>query len=237
MTEADWLYADKVDRLIEYLFFQRKTSDRRLRLFACACCRQVERFIEDFGVKETLRLAEDFADHDDLRVELQTAITDARRRYGTIPAGMPSYHPADAAREAVLRAGDFGYDPRFYEANDDHPYLLWAAIYAQYALEVEDDSIEGTRVVMAEQVNFLHDIIGNPFCPMIAHPSWLVWGDSTVVKLAQGIYDERAFGRLPVLADALEEAGCDNAEILAHCRGSGPHVRGCWVVDLLLGKE
>ena len=59
----------------------------------------------------------------------------------------------------------------------------------------------------------------------------------TVRRLAQTIYAERAFDRLPILADALEDAGCDNADILAHCRGPGPHVRGCWVVDLLLGKE
>ena len=57
------------------------------------------------------------------------------------------------------------------------------------------------------------------------------------VKLAQGIYEERAFDRLPILADALEDAGCDNADILSHCRGPGPHARGCWVVDLLLGKK
>jgi hypothetical protein len=69
------------------------------------------------------------------------------------------------------------------------------------------------------------------------HPSWLRWDDGTIPKLAQAIYDERAFDHLPVLADALEEAGCANADILAHCRGPGEHVRGCWVVDLLLGKE
>ncbi len=60
---------------------------------------------------------------------------------------------------------------------------------------------------------------------------------STVAALAQTIYADRAFDRLPILADALEEAGCDNADILTHCRGDGPHVRGCWVVDLILGKE
>jgi hypothetical protein len=184
-----------------------------------------------------LQLAEGYVDHDDLRLELQTALTDARRRYGTLLAGMPSYHPADAAREAVLRAGGFADDPRFYEANDDSPYPLWAARYAQYALEVEDDSIDGTQIVMAQQVKLLHDIIGNPFRHVIVHPPWLIWGDNTVVKLAQGIYDERAFDRLPILADALEEAGCDKPEMLAHCRGAGPHVRGCWVVDLALLRE
>ena len=69
------------------------------------------------------------------------------------------------------------------------------------------------------------------------HPSWLSWNDGTIPKLAQAIYDDRAFDRLPILADALEEAGCDNADILNHCRQPGEHVRGCWVVDLLLNKS
>ena len=63
------------------------------------------------------------------------------------------------------------------------------------------------------------------------------WRTSTVVALARGIYEERAFDRLPMLADALEEAGCEDADMLAHCRRSGPHVLGCWVVDLVLGKK
>jgi hypothetical protein len=84
----------------------------------------------------------------------------------------------------------------------------------------------------------LHDIFGPlPFRLVAADPTWMSWNGGTVVKLARGIYDDRAFDRLPILADALTEAGCDNADILAHCRQPGPHVRGCWVVDLLLGKE
>jgi hypothetical protein len=80
-------------------------------------------------------------------------------------------------------------------------------------------------------------IAGNPFRPVTGNPAWLAWSGGTTPRLAQAIYDERAFGRLPVLADALEDAGCADAEILGHCRGPGPHARGCWVVDLLLGKE
>ena len=63
------------------------------------------------------------------------------------------------------------------------------------------------------------------------------WNDGTVHRVAQAIYDERAFERMPILADALEDAGCDNADILNHCRNGGEHVRGCWVIDLLLGKS
>jgi hypothetical protein len=81
--------------------------------------------------------------------------------------------------------------------------------------------------------DLLRDIFGNPFRPVSVEPHWLT---PTVRNLAAAIYAGRAFDRLPVLADALEDAGCDNADVLTHCRGPGPHVRGCWVVDLLLGK-
>jgi hypothetical protein len=83
---------------------------------------------------------------------------------------------------------------------------------------------------------YYRDIFGNPFRPVAIDPGWLAWSDGTVRKLAQATYDDRRFDLLPILADALEEAGCTDADILAHCRGPGPHVRGCWVVDLLLGK-
>jgi hypothetical protein len=83
----------------------------------------------------------------------------------------------------------------------------------------------------------LREIFGNPFRPVTVDPAWLRWNDGTVPKIAQGIYEERAFCRLPILHDALLDAGCDNEDILAHCRGDGPHVRGCWVIDLILGKE
>jgi hypothetical protein len=86
----------------------------------------------------------------------------------------------------------------------------------------------------AAQSALLRDIFGNPFRPVAADPFRLTPG---VVGLARTIYEGRGFDRMPQLANALEEAGCDNADILAHCRQPGEHVRGCWVVDLLLGKE
>jgi hypothetical protein len=75
--------------------------------------------------------------------------------------------------------------------------------------------------------------VANPFRPVTADPRWLT---ATAVALAQAIYEDRAFDRMPILADALEEAGGDDADLLAHCRSDGPHVRGCWAVDLVLGK-
>jgi hypothetical protein len=84
-----------------------------------------------------------------------------------------------------------------------------------------------------EQAGLVRCVFGNPFRPATADPSWLT---STVVSLAEGIYADRAFDRLPIPADALQDAGCANDDVLDHCRGPGPHVRGCWVVDLVLGK-
>ncbi|WP_162670535.1 hypothetical protein [Gemmata massiliana] len=86
----------------------------------------------------------------------------------------------------------------------------------------------------AEQVALVRDIFGNPFRPVAFSPSWLT---DTVLTLASQMYESREFGAMPILADALQDAGCDSAEVFDHCRGDGPHVRGCWVVDLVLGKE
>src|SRR5262249_16188201 len=97
--------------------------------------------------------------------------------------------------------------------------------------------VAAVRSAEKELVPLLRDIVGNPFRPVTVDPAWLAWHGGTVVKLAHAIYDERAFERLPVLADALEEAGCTNADILNHCRQPGEHVRGCWVVDAILGKK
>jgi hypothetical protein len=87
---------------------------------------------------------------------------------------------------------------------------------------------------ISEKAIFFRCIFGNPFRTIAVEQSWLT---STVVALADGIYQERAFDRMPILADALQDAGCDKEDILNHCRQPGEHVRGCWVVDLLLGKS
>jgi hypothetical protein len=87
-----------------------------------------------------------------------------------------------------------------------------------------------------KQASLLREIVGNPLNPVARNLAWLAWNDGAVPKLAHDIYEERRFEDLPILADALEEAGCANADILAHCRQPGAHVRGCWVLDLLLGK-
>jgi hypothetical protein len=108
-----------------------------------------------------------------------------------------------------------------------------AAAASEYEGRLRQVTINALEMQTAQ----LRCMFGNLFRPVTIAPAWLRWNDATVLKLAQSIYDSRDFSLLPILADALEDAGCDNADILAHCRGPGPHVRGCWVVDLLLGKS
>jgi hypothetical protein len=126
-----------------------------------------------------------------------------------------------------------------------------ATFYANYdgtdAMElvrrrnVGGDSTPADPIWAAEeeaQSDLLRCVVGNPFRP--PHPLTATvagWNEGTIVKLALAIYNDRAFDRLPILADALLEAGCEDADLLGHLRGPGPHVRGCWAVDLLLGKE
>jgi hypothetical protein len=83
----------------------------------------------------------------------------------------------------------------------------------------------------------LHDLVGNPFRPVTVDPTWLAWNGGFVSRLAQAIYDEHRFKEMLILGDALEDAGCTDEAILTHCRGLGPHARGCWVVDLILAKQ
>jgi hypothetical protein len=93
------------------------------------------------------------------------------------------------------------------------------------------------REELAAQCALLRDIAGNPYRRVELDPAWLQRNEGTVRKVAQAIYEDAVFSELPVLADALEEAGCSDATLLEHCRSAGPHERGCWAVDLLLGKR
>jgi hypothetical protein len=127
-----------------------------------------------------------------------------------------------------------------WEAPWDVPEAEKAGWGGPWALH-KDTARASERLV---QASLLRCIFGNPFRPVAIEPAWLRWQDGTLRHLARSTYQERTLpagtfdtGRLAVLADALEEAGCTDADLLAHCRGPGPHARGCWPVDLILGKE
>jgi hypothetical protein len=106
--------------------------------------------------------------------------------------------------------------------------------------EVEqDEGLERETETRRAMANILRDIFGNPFRPAAPPPpAVLAWNDGTVRRIAQGIYDGRAFGYMPILADALVDAGCADEEVLQHCRQQeASHTRGCWVIDVVLGKS
>jgi hypothetical protein len=105
------------------------------------------------------------------------------------------------------------------------PNELWGA--AAYLWELKPSEKEPHSQI-------IRDVFGNPFRVVMVEPAWLT---SNVVSLAQTIYDDRAFDRMPLLGDAIDETGCDSSDILDHCRSPVEHVRGCWVVDALLGKS
>jgi hypothetical protein len=167
-------------------------------------------------------------------IELAEGIAD-----GTIQTTGEDFTAAQQAAFDALNATS-GAAPRLAaRAVIEAAFPAWAATFAlRVAMTAKDaqyacDGIT-RRVEEQAQTGVLRDIFGNPFRPVTLDPAWLT---PKVKTIAQAIYNNRAFERMPELADALAEAGCSNQDILSHCRGPGPHVRGCWVVDLVLGKE
>jgi acetyl esterase/lipase len=119
------------------------------------------------------------------------------------------------------------------------PVVLRPAVHQgsrDAALAAGEAGWRGGVLHRATCASLLREIVGNPFRAVPLNPAWLAWGDGTVARLAQAIYDERGFEAMPALADALEEAGYDAPDLVGHCRQPGSHYRGCWVVDALRGQ-
>src|SRR5262249_8386081 len=154
---------------------------------------------------------------------------------GKVGAGMSAAEAAAAVAVGAATAASHGYEPEpsEYHAARGTAMGAEALTYAapRPSAAAYDDALEAERAV---QCQLLRCVFGNPFHPVHIDAAWLA---GTVVQLARAIYEERKWEEMGVLGDALEEAGCDNDDILSHCRGKGPHARGCWVVDALLGKS
>lgn len=213
MTEADWASCTNPHQMLAFL--DDVASERKLRLLACACVRQVWHLLEDERSRAAIDAVERIADGRLDRDVLPTAYAEA----------------GDAANRL----------------NYAHPHILrpvCAALAARYAaadavIAAVRDSMTMARAAgsdAASQCLLARDLFGNPFRQVFLQPAWLAWNAGTVVKMARSIYDDRRFRDLPVLGDALEDAGCDYAALLAHCREPGEHALGCWVVDAILGK-
>jgi hypothetical protein len=239
MTEQEWLLATDPKSMLEFL--RGKASDRKLRLFACVCCRQLDPTLSDETVRTAIEVTEQWVDGTASQEELEAAWTAIQAViYQPWMAGLEE-HRALTIGESKLMIGERKrtWLRRIAKWSSN---AVWPGA-AFIAAEAPNDSWMLERVVVEEGWKrtltcLLRDVFGPLlFRTITLAPAWLTWHGGLLVSMAQKMYDSRDFSDMPVLADALEEAGCTNPDILAHCRGSETHVRGCWIVDLLLGKE
>lgn len=211
MTEQEWLGSVNTEDLVK--LFASNPSPRKFRLFSVACC---------------LR-AWDSAEH--VPEERELVAVDIAEKYAE---GVVDFEVRREAIRTINKLGKF-----------DGPGQLACAILRVGTLALATGTLACVRAFSAAMVKdyaveerhqavLFRDIVGNPFQPVEFDPAWRT---TTVVSIAKTMYDSRDFSPMPMLADALQDAGCEHADILNHCRSKGPHVRGCWVVDLVLGKE
>jgi hypothetical protein len=229
MTEAAWLNGTDPQPMLELL--RGKVSDRKLRLFAVACCRRVWHLLEDKRSRRAVETAEAYAAGkrtiSQMEKQYRAASTAAERTFQQLCSGPRNDYLVRAAR-AVADAVRT-YPPEAAEH-------IFAATQASAGLAAS--TAEGEQHFQAP---LLRDVVGNPFRPVTVDPVSIT---STVTNLAGAAYEECALpsgeldpDRLAVLADALGDAGCSSDLLLEHLRAPGPHVRGCWVLDLILAKD
>jgi hypothetical protein len=218
MTEAEWQTSNSPERMLTRAWAA--ATPRKKRLFVCGCCYRAWHLLPDPRCRTAVRVAERFADGEATEEALGTAHRAARAIIGRYTRG-ESY--TDAERFSGTAASAYAAS-----ADVEHGRWQWKDV-----ANTRLDAGANWHAELAATADLIRCVFGNPFRPVAVEPEWRT---STAVALATGIYADRAFDRLPVLADALEDAGCTNADVLGHCRGPGPHARGCWVVDLILGK-
>jgi len=211
VDEATWLGSD-VDLLLKWLQKSKRhrPTRRKLGLFACACASRLGDAIDAFtahGLTLAERMAEGLATREEWRAFLRASLAPNRG----------SQHGHIAVWAVRVLEEETWCAPETAARS--------VAGYLRGPLTNEEP----------EQCRLLREVLGNPYRPVRIAPAWLALADGLVPALARSIYDGRAFDRMPILGDALEDAGCADATVLGHCRQSETHVRGCWLLDLLLG--
>jgi hypothetical protein len=254
MTETEWLACIDPEPMLEFL--RGRAGGRKLRLFAAACCRRIWSLLPDKRSRRAVEAVEAFADGLAARETMEAAREAAMQPLNAAPFAGAAYSAAAAAYEATaadLRAGRReppGLFPAWGEAASVAHHAAEAvaseAADGPGAGSVPKQIAESARSVaraseQRRQANLLRCVFGNPIHPIMPDPACLAWHGVAIPTLARAVYEKRDLpsghfrpARLAVLADALEEAGCTGATLLGHLRGPGPHVRGCWVVDLAL---
>ena len=218
MTEADWLECPDPHGAMAWIREKVNASHRRLGLFAAAYCRLYWTMLDDERSRMAVEIAELFADGLATDTQRKQAASDAR-----------------AAFRELFQNREWSWE-RFITMS------VASASLGEWYPSVQEATFSETPPPPAgagcrserPHAPVIQCVFGNPFRPVAFDPHWRT---ADTVGLARGIYEDRAFDRLPLLADALMDAGCADEQVLGHCRSDGPHVRGCWVVDLVLGKE
>ncbi len=236
MTEQQWMECRKPEPMLKYALG--KSSDRKLRLYAVACIHQIPLKFADNLLQRAIQVAEQYVDG--LATERELHIVHKAHEesmsgcFGKLP-----YLVKIAGWN--LTWNKFIEDRADWSSTENAnavaaSRVLWSMSNLSAGLVASDSSVEVPISIRSTGIRaeLFRDLFGNPFRPITLNPTWLT---PTVKQLAALIYEERQFDKMPLLGDALEEAGCDLEEVLQHCRGGGEHVRGCWVVDKVLGKE
>ncbi len=216
MTESQWFASKDPDELYRDRFGLVPRPERKLRLFACGCCRQIWDYIEDPRCRTAVEVAELYSDGVATEQQFDSAFDAVEEACDEIIASYPQTIKESAAYAAqmALRTPSDVYYP-----------VAWVLARAYGS--------GPTGQYLAQLADLFRDVFDNPYDPASVQTSWLT---DQVRKLAYTIYNERAFSRMRELATALEETGCRDSRILDHCRNESVHVRGCWVVDALIGK-
>jgi hypothetical protein len=213
MTEAEWLEANDGYPMLQFLE-GKNPSQRKIHLFVCACCRLIHwDTMRSLGVQEAVLVGERFADGLATESELRTARELASRRY-TKSFGSVEQVVREALWTAHLATGVAMFR---WEEHLPAARIIWGAKYVRGPRVYKHLTPDAKRRVRI-QCDLLRDLFA-PFAASAVHPAWLAWNESTIPKIARAIYEERSFSDLPILADALEDAGCTDANLVGHCRG------------------
>jgi hypothetical protein len=244
VDQATWLACDDPHKMLELLRANGKLSDRKARLFAVACCRRIWPLLTDARTRKAVEVAERYADGTASEQELSAA----KAHTWTSASSADAAAAGRAAEASVWLDARSASHYAAFAAACDGPEGHNPGESARHRLPLlfRVRSRSSSRATeRATQAALLRDLCG-PLLFREVHLdlAWLTWHDGLVVRLAQAAYDERHLpagtldnARLAVFADALEEADCQDVQILGHLRSGGDHVRGCFVIDLLLGKE
>jgi hypothetical protein len=218
MTEDQWAEAEE-DALWPVIM---RLGAGRHRLLAVALVRSLIHFANNPATRAALEVAERFADTGKTKAAMKRArdaLSDAR--VSLFETHGRTQDRAILGAYATMHVATVACSERGAAGAVRETVLAWR----------EAEGIP--KSVARRRVYPIFREVAGPDTPVAFSPSWRT---DTALSLARQMYDSRDFSAMPILADALQDAGCDSEDILSHCRGDGPHVRGCWVVDLVLGK-